>query len=88
VLGPATTLEPRAGAPAPTTPIKPLPDPDADERDEVDRSTPRLIVPQERTAASRGMQPVHRVVPSSPPARVTPAADKTWDASGWKAARP
>ncbi|MFO0902951.1 MAG: hypothetical protein U0939_08135 [Pirellulales bacterium] len=86
--GASRSFQPTVPTARPATPIKPLPDPDAEERDDVDRSTPRLIVPQERTAASRGMQPVHRVVPAPSPARVAPVADKTWDASGWKAARP
>lgn len=103
---PATRLEPRVNVPSstspsgvtrpstpaarPSLPIKPLPDPDADSRDEVDRSVPRLIVPQERTAASRGAQPVHRVVPTPAPSpiRGTTSSDRTWDDNGWKTSRP
>lgn len=86
---PAPELKP---VPRPTLKVTPLPDlesaPAMAPRSAPDSSVPRLIVPRERTAALRGTQPTHHVVPAGgeQPASGSRVVGKpvVWDESGWR----
>jgi len=75
---------PSSGREAPTR-VTPVPDPDAAPFRVPQHTTPRLIVPRDRVAASSPSvaQPVRRVVPS-----VTAPRTDRWDGSGWRSAAP
>ena len=75
---------PSSGREAPTR-VTPVPDPDAAPFRVPQQTTPRLIVPRDRVAASSPSvaQPVRRVVPS-----VTAPRTDRWDDSGWRSAAP
>ncbi len=72
--------------------VTPVPDPESSPVEFPNRSAPRLIVPQERTAASRGTQPTHRIVPAITAENSRPATavgkPVAWDDSGWRSGRP
>jgi hypothetical protein len=75
---------PSSGREAPTR-VTPVPDPDAAPFRVPQQTTPRLIVPRDRVAASSPSvaHPVRRVVPS-----VTAPRTDRWDDSGWRSAAP
>lgn len=91
---PSSVTRPAESKSAPRLPIKvtPVPDPESSPAELPGRSAPRLIVPQERTAASRGTQPTHRIVPAITVENTRPSTavgkPVTWDDSGWRSGRP